>query len=72
MPTTIQISEKLKERLSDMRFSDNETYEDVIWNLLEDTMELSKETKNRIKESKEDINKGKIYSISKVKNILKI
>ncbi len=72
MPTTIQISEKLKERLSDMRFSDNETYEDVIWNLLEDTMELSKETKNRIKESKEDVNKGKIYSISKVKKILKI
>ena len=45
MATTIQISEELKKELSKRKFSDRETYESIIWGLLEDTTELSKETK---------------------------
>lgn len=45
MVTTIQISEKLQEKLKKRKLYDNESYEEVIWDLLEDSMELSEETK---------------------------
>lgn len=61
MVTTIQISENLQEALRKRKLYDNERYEDVIWDLLEDSRELSEETKKHIaragKEMKED--KGK-------------
>ena len=43
MVTTIQVSEDLKKSLTKRKLHDNETYEDVIWDLLEDQMELSEE-----------------------------
>ena len=48
MVTTIQISEELKKELSKKKFSDRETYENIIWDLLEDTMELNEKTKKEI------------------------
>ena len=45
MATTIQISNELKKELSKKKFSDRETYESIIWDLIEDTMELNEKTK---------------------------
>jgi predicted CopG family antitoxin len=45
MVTTIQISEELQKELINMKLFDKETYEEVIWNLVEDTQELSEQTK---------------------------
>ena len=49
MVTTIQVSEELKKELHKRKMFAKETYEDIIWGLLEDTMGLSKETLNRWK-----------------------
>ena len=65
--TTIQISKELAKKLQDSRISDSESYEDVIWDLLEDHMELSEETKKAIKEAEEDYKKGRVYSLGDVK-----
>ena len=72
MATTIQISEELKKELSKRKFSDRETYESIIWGLLEDATELSKETKKELKEAREEIKSGKIYSLEQIKEELKI
>ena len=72
MATTIQISEELKKELTKKKFSDRETYESIIWGLLEDTSELSKETKKELEEAREEIKSGKIYSLEQIKEELKI
>ncbi|MBA7486554.1 hypothetical protein ES707_22115 [subsurface metagenome] len=72
MATTIQISKELKKELSKKKFSDRETYESIIWDLLEDTMELSEKTKKEIEESRAEIKAGKVFSLSQIKKELKI
>ncbi|MBT4539896.1 hypothetical protein HOC35_00130 [Candidatus Woesearchaeota archaeon] len=67
MATTIQISEELKVKLAKRKMYNKETYEEVIWDLLEDTMELSNETKRNINESMKDIKAGRTKSLSQVK-----
>ncbi|KKM25618.1 hypothetical protein LCGC14_1593140 [marine sediment metagenome] len=54
MATTIQVSDELKKELKSRKFSESETYEDIIWDLIEDSLELSKETLIAIEESKKD------------------
>jgi len=46
---------------------DKETYEKVIWDLLEDTMELSEQTKNDIIMAEDDIKAGRTISLEKIK-----
>lgn len=70
MTTTIQISDDLKEILSKRRLFQKETYEEVIWDLIEDSMELSKQTLDNIKETEDDIKEGKIYSHEQIKKEL--
>jgi predicted transcriptional regulator len=72
MATTIQVSEKLKKELSKMKFSNRETYENIIWDLLEDTIELNERTKKELEESREEIKAGKVYTLGQVKKELKI
>lgn len=68
--TTIQISKKLKEELKKMKMFDGETYEDIIWDLIEDRKELSEETLKNIAEAEEDIKAGRLYSLDEVKKEL--
>ena len=72
MATTIQISNELKKELSKKKFSDRETYESIIWNLIEDTMELNEKTKKELKEAREEIKTGKTYTLGQIKKELKI
>jgi len=67
MATTIQISKDLLQELKKRKKFEKESYEDLIWDLLEDTMELSDETKKAIKESERDIKEGRILSLEEVK-----
>jgi hypothetical protein len=67
MVTSIQISEELKEVLSKKKFSERETYENIIWNLLEDSMELNEQTKKELEESREEIKQGKTITLSQLK-----
>jgi len=70
MVTTIQITEKLQQELTNKKIFDRETYEEVIWDLMEDTMELNEQTKKEIAESRAEIKSGKIHTISQIKKEL--
>jgi len=59
MATTIQVSEELKYELKKRKLYLKETYEEVIWDLIEDTMELSEETLRNIEQSRKEIREGK-------------
>ena len=70
MATTIQVSEKLIKELKQRKLYDKESYEELIWDLLEDSMELSEETKRHIKEAENEIKEGKTVPLSQVKKNL--
>ena len=70
MVTTIQISEKLHSELNGRKLTNSETYETVIWDLIEDTMELSEETKKGILISEKEIKAGKTHSLEEIKKEL--
>jgi len=67
METTIQISRDLLEQLKKRKMGNGESYERVIWDLLEDTMELSDETKQAIVEGRRQIQEGKVISFENLK-----
>ena len=70
MATTIQISNKLLETLKNRKMHEKESYENIIWDLIEDNMELSEATKIHIKESEKDIKSGKTVPLAEVKRKL--
>jgi predicted kinase len=72
MATTIQISEPLQKQLQKRKLSDRETYEEVIWDILEDTQELNDETKRELAQARAEIKAGKYKTISAVKKELGI
>jgi len=67
MVTTIQISNDLLGTLQVMKVHDKESYEDLIWDLVEDRMEFSEETLKNIKISKKEISKGETVSFDEIK-----
>jgi len=70
MDTTIQISRELLERLAKMKMYNKESYEEVIWDMIEDRLELSEETKKDIEISREDIRAGRTISLERLKKKL--
>jgi len=70
MATTIQISENLMETLKKRKLYEKESYEEVIWNVLEDSMELTEETKRDIEKARAEIRAGKFYTHEQVKKRL--
>ena len=70
MATTIQISGKLQEELAKKKVYDKETYEEVIWDLIEDTKELGEETRQDIERARAEIKAGKVHTLSEVKKKL--
>ena len=70
MATTIQVSEDLLNELKNRKQYSKESYEKVIWDLLEDSMELSEETKRHIKKSEEQIKKGETLTLEEVEEKL--
>tara|TARA_Y100000310_G_C20507048_1_gene726943 strand:- start:197 stop:415 length:219 start_codon:yes stop_codon:yes gene_type:complete len=70
MVTTIQISSDLQNELTKKKIFDRETYEEVIWDLIEDTKELSEETKRGIAESRAQFKAGKFSTLEEVEKRL--
>ena len=70
MSTTIQVSSDLVHTLKNRKMYDKESYEEVIWDLLEDTMELSKETKKTIRQAEDDFKNGRVHTLEKVEKEL--
>ena len=72
MATTIQISEELLQILKQHKLYDKESYEEVIWNIIEDNQEISEQTKEEIKIARKEIAEGKGIKHSEVKKRLGI
>ena len=70
MATTIQVSEELKRELEKLKLYPRESYENVIWDLLEANMELSEETKKELEKAYKDIEEGRVYTHEEVKKEL--
>ena len=70
MATTIQISQNLQAELSNRKLFQKETYDEVIWDLIEDTRELSEQTKKELEISRAEIKAGKSKTISQIKSEL--
>ena len=70
MATTIQVSKDLVDKLKERKLYNNESYEEVIWDLLEDSMELSDETKKSIKIAEKQVKEGKVHTHEEVKRKL--
>ena len=67
MDTTIQISNVLKKELLKRKFFNKETYEEVIWDLIEDNQELSEQTKKEIAQSCAEYKAGKTHTLAEIK-----
>ena len=70
MATTIQVSDKLIKELKQRKLYDKESYEELIWDLLEDSMELSEETNRHIKDAEKEVKEGKTVPLSQVRKNL--
>lgn len=67
METTIQISSELLEKLRSMKIYSKESYESIIWDLVEDRLEFSQETKDNLAKSEADIKAKKTVSLELLK-----
>jgi len=60
--TTIQISQDLKAELQKRKLRGSETYEDILWDLLEDRVTLSAQTRKDLEQSREEARRGETVS----------
>lgn len=66
MPTTIQVSNEVKQVLDRMKLYERDTYNEILERMIEDDFELNKETKREIQEAKKRILSGKFLTHSQV------
>jgi len=69
---TISISIELLDKLNSMKTDKEDSYEDIIWDLVEDRMELSNETKRDIVIAKKEIKAGRTIKLEDLAKKLKI
>jgi len=75
MVTTIQLEEKVKSKLEEMKMHSRETYNKVIERLIKSSMEeeeLSPQTIKNIELALEDVKKGRVHSTKEMKKKLGI
>jgi hypothetical protein len=65
--TTIMVSLDLKKELNDLKLYPNETYEDIISDLIEDRKFLTEETLKEIEISRKEYSAGKYVTLEQVK-----
>ncbi len=70
MDTSIQISKRLHKELLKRKFFDKETYEEVIWDMIEDNEELNAQTKKELAIARAEVKAGKVHTLAKVKKEL--
>ena len=68
MTTMIQISDTLHNEFVKRKMFESETYEEVIWDMVECTKELNAQTKRDIAKARSEIKAGKVYTLAQVKS----
>ena len=66
MPTTIQVSDDVRERLQKMKLFERESYSVIIERMMEDTLELNAQTQKEIAEARKRVQQGKFVSMKEV------
>ena len=72
MATTIQVSTDLMEELRSLKLHEKESYEEVIWDLIEDSKELSEETLREVELARKEIKEGKFLTHKQLKEELRL
>jgi predicted transcriptional regulator len=75
MVTTIQLEERIKNRLEEIKIDPRETYNKVIERLIQlskEEEELNPKTIRNIEQALEDVKRGRVYSTHEVKKKLGI
>jgi len=72
MPTTIQISDSVKQTLDRMKMMERETYNEIIERMIEDDLELNKKTKIEIEEARKRIKSGHFITQEEAKKRLRL
>ncbi len=67
MVTTIQISDDLKDEINSKKLYHKETYEEVIWSILQDIKDLDEQTSREIAAARGEIKSGEFYSLGEVR-----
>lgn len=70
MATSIQISKDLQSELVKRKMFDKESYEEIIWDLIEDSLELNEETKKDLAKARAEYKAGKYQTLTQVKKEL--
>ena len=70
MATSIQISKDLQKELIKRKMFDKESYEEIIWDLIEDSLELNELTKEELAKARAEIKAGKSRTLAQVKKEL--
>ena len=70
MATSIQVTETLQKELSKKKIYEKETYEEVIWDLIEDSKEITEETKRDLQRARNDFRQGRFSTLEQVKRRL--
>ena len=70
--TSIQISSNLQAELNRKKLFSKETYEEIIWDMIEDTKELSEETKKDIAEGRAQAKRGETITLEEFKKRYKL
>jgi len=67
---TIHVSKQLYAILKKKKKHKGQSFDDVIFDLVEDTLELSEETKKSLRRSRQDIKAGRVYTLAQIKKKL--
>ena len=70
MVTTIQVSDEMLQELKNRKMFDKESYEEILWDLIEDSKEISEETKKHIKQAEKEFKEGKYITHEQLKKKL--
>jgi hypothetical protein len=67
MATSIQISKELQKELLKRKLFDNETYEEILWALIENSLELNAQTKKELAQARCEVKSRKTHTLSQEK-----
>ena len=70
MSTTIQISDEMRNQLTDLKLYERETYNDVLERIIEDMQELNEKTKKEIAKAIKEIESGNYKTLEEVRKEL--
>ena len=65
--TSIQLKKSTKNKLDGLKLSEKETYNDIIENLIEDSLELSDKAIEDLRVAEKEIREGKIHNLDDIK-----